>query len=95
MNLMTLGNKFGVTLVDCQSLLRAVQRYAKCDECGAPMEVREDVAYQKSLEAKIPVFFTSCEKEDDSYIVFSLLCSIYSHRKSQLNTKLLLGVDNT
>ena len=52
-------------LVDCQSLLRVVQRYAKRKECGPPMEVREYLTCRKGLVIKISFICTLCEKEDE------------------------------
>ena len=40
----SVGKMLGLRLVDTRSLLRTVQRHAKYDECGALMEVREDLA---------------------------------------------------
>ena len=81
----SVGNMLGLRLVDCQNLLRVVQKYAKCDECGAPMEVREDLACRKGLVTKMFFFCTSCMKED-------LFCNPYSNEDvKSVNAKSVLA----
>ena len=75
----------GLRLVHCQNLLRVVQKYAKCDECGVPMEVREDLACRKGLVTKMFFFCTSCMKED-------LFCNPYSNEDvKSVNAKSVLA----
>ena len=75
----------GLRLVHCQNSLRVVQKYAKCDECGAPMEVREDLACRKGLVTKMFFFCTSCMKED-------LFCNPYSNEDvKSVNAKSVLA----